>query len=135
MNSKRDVLVDTSVWVDFFRRSANPQWRAVLQDLMERDAAIIIDPVIAELLYGTRGERERTVVLDLARSIRRAEVTVDTWIASGDLGRTWRIRGRTLSLVDCILVTVAQRDGLRLWTLDRDFEPLAQESGLDLFQP
>ena len=95
-----DVLVDTSVWVSYFRRGPPPGWRPALIDLLERDAVVLVDPIVAELLYGARGERERGAVLDLGRGVRRATLDLDLWIASGDLGQAWRARGRTLSLVD-----------------------------------
>lgn len=77
-------------------------------DLLERDAASIIDPVVAELLYGARSERERSVILDLARGLRRPALQLETWVACGTLGRTWRQRGRTLSVIDGLLAAVAQ---------------------------
>lgn len=128
-----EVLVDTSVWVAFFRRDAAPPWRPALLDLLERDAVVLVDPIVAELLYGTRGERERAVVLDLARGVRQASIDLDLWVATGDLGRTWRARGRTLSIVDCLIAAAALRDGLALWTLDEDFAPLFNDGALRRF--
>ena len=130
-----DILVDTSVWIDFFRRSARPAWRPLLSGLIERDTVVLIDPIIAELLYGVRGDRERAVILDLARGVRRATLDLDTWIACGDLGQAWRAKGRTLSIVDCLIAVVAIREGLLLWTLDEDFEPLVREGSLRRFSP
>lgn len=130
-----DVLVDTTVWIEFFRRTSTAPWRAVLVDLLERDAVVLVDPIVAELLYGVRTEPERAVVLDLAAGTRSLPVDLQTWIASGDLGRSWRSRGRTLSLVDCLLATVAMREGCPLWTLDEDFAPLVAVGELIRFQP
>ena len=130
-----DVLVDTTVWIDFFRKAAAPAWRSTLVDLLERDAVLLIDPIIAELLYGVRTDRERTVVLDLAGGTRTALVDRDTWIASGDLGRLWRGRGRSLSAVDCLIATVAMRERCALWTFDEDFGPLAFDGSLLRFVP
>jgi predicted nucleic acid-binding protein len=130
-----EVLVDTTVWIDFFRRTAAPAWRPTLVDLLERDAVVLIDPIIAELLYGVRTDQERAVVLDLAGGTRAARVDRDTWIASGDLGRLWRSRGRTLSLVDCVIATVAMRERCALWTLEEDFAPLVSDGSLLRFVP
>lgn len=130
-----DVLVDTSVWISFFRRASVPAWRPILVDLLDRDSVVLIDPIIAELLYGVRTEQERAVVLDLAMGTRTARVDRDTWTASGDLGRLWRSRGRTLSLIDCVIAAVAMRERCALWTLDEDFEPLASDGSLLRFAP
>lgn len=130
-----DVLVDTTIWIQFFRRRSSPPWRAALIDLLERDRVVLVDPIVAELLYGVRTEAERQVILDLATGTRAAPVDQETWIASGDLGRAWRSRGRTLPLVDCVIATVAARDGLALWTEDDDFGPLVDDGGLVRFSP
>lgn len=130
-----DVLVDTTIWVPFFRRGPPPRWRPALVDLLERDQVVIVDPIIAELLYGTRTAAERGVIVDLAQGTRSAHVDHGTWVATGDLGRAWRARGRTLSLVDCLLATVAARDGLKLWTEDRDFDPMFESGDLVRFTP
>lgn len=131
----REVLVDTSVWVDFFRRTSNSPWRARLIDLLEREAVVVVDPVFAELLYGARSERERTVIRQLSESVRRPALDLDIWRAAGALGSHYRGQGVTLALVDCLLAAVAQRDALDLWTLDEDFAPLVTAGVLTRFTP
>lgn len=128
-----DVLVDTSVWIEYLRRSSRPSWRHVLEDLIEEDSAVLIGPTIAEILVGARGERELRVIDDLARSVRRAETDIQTWIEAGQIGRQWREKGKTLSITDCVLAAVARRDALPLWTLDDDFEPLVAQGFLRRF--
>lgn len=73
-----DVLVDTTVWVGFFRRGPVPPWRAALVDLLERDAVVLIDAIVAELLHGFRAEQERAAVLDLGGGTRSARVDHET---------------------------------------------------------
>lgn len=101
--------------------------------LLEQERVVLVDPVIAELLTGTRGENDRRRILTLAQGARRAELTLDSWIASGDLRRTLSQQGRTLSLADCLLAAIAQRDGLLLWTLDKDLDPLLQTGKIQAF--
>lgn len=130
-----DVLVDTSVWVDFFRRSAQSPWRPRLVDLLERGAVAIVDPVVAELLYGARSEREQTVIRQLGESVRRPPLGLEVWLAAGKLGHQWRARGVTLALVDCVLAAVAHRESLALWTLDEEFAPLFAAGTIARFDP
>lgn len=128
------VLVDTSVWVAFLRRGPVPPWRPVLATLLERDLAVIVDPVVAELHYGARGETELAVLRDLGASVRRAEIGFDDWVAAGALGREWRAMGRTLSLVDCLLGAICARDDLPLWTLDDEFDVMVEAGTLERFK-
>lgn len=131
----REVLVDTSVWIDFFRRSANSPWRTRLVELLERSAVVVVDPIFAELLYGARSERERIVIRQLSESVRRPNLDLDIWRAAGALGNQYRAQGVTLALVDCLIAAVAQRDSLELWTLDEDFAPLVNAGVLTRFTP
>ena len=96
---------------------------------------MVVDPVISELLVGARGARERSVILGIAEGAQRAPIDLATWVAAGDLGRVWRERGRTLGVVDCLLATVAVREGVALWSLDRDFAPLFETGEVPAFQP
>ena len=125
------VLVDTSVWIDFLCVGPSPHRQEVARLLRQGEAAYV-DPIVAELVYGARGERERSVILDLAVTARRFPLGSAAWLAAGDLGRRWRARGRTLSLVDRLLVAVCREHNVPLWTLDADFQPLATAGELTL---
>ncbi len=102
---------------------------------MEGDRAVVVDPVIAELHYGAKGEAEFAVLQDLGASLRRAEIGFDDWVAAGHLGQGCRAKGRTLSLVDCLLAALCERDGLLLWSLDADFDALVEAGQLTRFSP
>ena len=128
------VLVDTSVWIDFLRNSRS-KTRKTMNDLLASDRVATIEPIIAELLYGVRGEKKRKVVLDIAAGTRRLKLVTDTWIAAGDLGRAWRKKGRTLSVIDCVLAAASRMHSVPLWTLDRDFRPLKKAGEVRLFDP
>jgi len=127
------VLVDTSVWIAFWRRGSDPGWRAVLEELIEGERVAIVPPIVAELLYGARGERERLVIRDLARGAEVLDCTLDAWLSAGEVGRRWRERGRILSPVDCLLAAVCEQHALALWTLDADFEPLFERGEIRRF--
>lgn len=107
----------------------------MLAGLLTEGRACLAEPILAELLVGARGERERGVLLDLGASAPVLALDRPTWVAAGDLGHAWRTRGRTLSLVDCLIAALARREGLPVWTLDADFEPLAEGGELRLYAP
>ena len=51
------VLVDTSAWIDFFRRTEGEVGDTVA-NLVEEDQAVMTGPVLAELLRGVRSAKE-----------------------------------------------------------------------------
>ena len=103
--------------------------------LLDLDQAVVVEPVIAELLVGARGAHERDTIMALAGGAQIAPMDFKTWVAAGDFGRKWQARGRTLALVDCLLAAVAGRDGLKLWSLDKDFEPVFAAKEAEAFAP
>jgi len=117
------VLIDTSAWVQFFRHGEGPVSDEVAR-LIEADQAWTTGPVIAELLHGTRSDRERRELSTLLTTLPYAEVLRDDWETTGDLLRRLREKGRTLPLSDALMATVAKRLDLAVLTLDAHFDEL-----------
>lgn len=116
------VLVDTSVWVDHFRRS-NP----ALVDLLLQDAVLSHPWVLGELACGSPPSRAQTLA-DLA-ALRAARVaTVDEVML---LVERERLYGQGCGLVDLgLLASVRLTEGARLWTLDRRLATMAGSLGV-----
>ncbi len=117
----RTVLVDTSVWVDHFRRP-----NQALVDLLLQDAVLIHPWVLGELACGSPPSRAQTLA-DLA-ALRPARVaTVDEVMA---LVERERLYGQGCGLVDLgLLASTLLTEGARLWTLDRRLATMAGRLG------
>jgi predicted nucleic acid-binding protein len=115
------VLVDTSVWVDHFRRP-----NQALVDLLLQDAVLIHPWVLGELACGSPPSRAQTLA-DLA-ALRPARVaTVDEVMA---LVERERLYGQGCGLVDLgLLASALLTEGARLWTLDRRLATMAGRLG------
>jgi predicted nucleic acid-binding protein len=116
--------VDTSAWIDFFRRRDGNLGDTVA-DLIERDQAILAGPVMAELLRGVRGSKEAGQLKMLLEALPYVEVQRTDWETAGNSLRELRLRGLTLALTDAVIAAVALRHGLPVLTLDKDFEHLS----------
>ncbi len=53
----KNVLIDTSAWIDYFRNGSGFIGDMVT-DLIQDDKTFMTGPVIAELLHGVRGKKE-----------------------------------------------------------------------------
>jgi predicted nucleic acid-binding protein len=115
------VLVDTSVWVDHFRRP-----NQALVDLLLQDAVFIHPWVLGELACGSPPSRAQTLA-DLA-ALRPARVaTVDEAMV---LVERERLYGQGCGLVDLgLLASTLLTEGARLWTLDRRLATMAGRLG------
>lgn len=119
MTRSTDVLVDTSVWVDHFRRG-----NAALAQLLVQDAVLMHPYVLPELACGTPpAPRTRTLEdlgrLRMARSASTAELL--------DLIERERLYDQGCGMVDlALLASSLLTPGARLWTLDRSLMRLAR---------
>jgi predicted nucleic acid-binding protein len=123
------ILVDTSIWVEVFKRPAGIDLEAHL-DLDEIATCL---PVVQEVLQGFREEsafrkaREAMLSFPVVESPLREGVFID---AVG-LYRSARRSGLTVrSSVDCLIASCALRNDLAVLHRDRDFIALAKVSGL-----
>ena len=123
------VLVDTSVWVEVFRKST----RLHLDSIVDFDEVVTCLPVVQEVLQGFRAEpaftRARQAMLALP--IVEAPLGGDVFLHAVDLYRAARRTGLTVrTSADCVIAACAIRNHLEVLHVDRDFDVLAQVSPL-----
>lgn len=123
------VLVDTSAWIEVFRKPR----RLVLTDVVEFDEIVTCLPVVQEVLQGFtddiafRKAREAMLALPIVESPLGQHV----WMDAIDLYRRARRAGLTIrSGVDCVIAACAIRHGLTVLHHDRDYPALARVSDL-----
>ena len=123
------VLVDTSVWIEVFRKPA----RLKLESAVDFDDVVTCPPVIQEVLQGFDDER----AFVLAREAMHALPVVESPLArpvfdhAADMYRAARRAGLTVrSGVDCLIAACALRHGLEVLHCDRDYDTLARISAL-----
>ncbi|MGH8999919.1 MAG: type II toxin-antitoxin system VapC family toxin [Acidimicrobiia bacterium] len=127
-------MVDTTVWVDFFRGS--PTWQVDhLVRLIEDDNAVYLtDVVLTEILggVGTDNEARRVERRLSAFDVLRLE-DLDDFRRAASLYRQARAGGYTIRrTLDCLIASVCVRDEVRLLHADADFDHLAACTDLDV---
>lgn len=123
------VLIDTSVWIEFFRKRDPLSLKAIA----ELDEIATCLPVIQEVLQGFGDEaafriaRDAMLSFPIVESPLRQEVYED----AVRLYRSARRNGLTIrSSTDCLIASCALRNDLTVVHKDRDFPALAQVSVL-----
>lgn len=126
------IVVDTSVWVDYFNGAATPK-TDLLDDLLGRERIITGDLILAELLQGFRLERDfRAARALLSRLEYRDMVGRDVAVDAARHYRALRARGITpRKTIDVLIGTFCLRNKLPLLHDDRDFEPMERWLGLN----
>jgi hypothetical protein len=123
------VLVDTSVWIEFFRRPS----RIDLPAVVDLDEVVTCLPVVQEVLQGFREEAAFALARDamLALPLVEAPLRQELFEEAVSLYRRARATGLTVrSSVDCLIAACALRHGLTVLHRDRDFDFLARVSPL-----
>jgi len=123
------VLVDTSVWIEVFRRPS----RLTLTTITELDEIVTCLPVIQEVLQGFRDERAFRLAREalFAFPIVESPVRSEVFEEAIHLYRAARRAGLTIrSGVDCLIAACALRHDLTVVHQDRDFGAIAEVSSL-----
>lgn len=123
------VLVDTSAWIEVFRRPS----RLAIESVVDFDEIVTCLPVVQEVLQGFTAEdtfrvgRDAMLALPIVESPLRAELFGE----AVDLYRRARRTGVTIrSGVDCLIAACAIRHDLVVLHNDRDYPALAAVSAL-----
>jgi predicted nucleic acid-binding protein len=121
------VLVDTSVWVDHFRRR-----NSALVELIEWDRAMTHPLVIGELACGTPPAPRSRTLNDIGLLLAVRQISVEEVMMFIEREKLF---GMGCGLVDIMLLgSVMITSGAQLWTLDRRLTELAVRFGVS-FQP
>ena len=125
------ILVDSSVWIDYFKAADTPE-TALLDSMLGRTPLAVGDLIAAEVLQGVRDEREFRWVKKVFDSFAHVDLCgYDLAIKASENYRLLRSKGVTIrKTVDTLIATRCIEDGLTLLHADRDFLPFAEHLGL-----
>jgi predicted nucleic acid-binding protein len=126
------ILVDTSAWVEYDRATGSPVDQRLTELITDERQIAVTEPVIMEVVAGARSDgREADLRRLLQRfSLLRFDAAVD-FDAAARIYRTCRRRGVTpRGMVDCMIASVAHRNGATLLALDADLQRVADVVGI-----
>lgn len=125
-----NVLVDTSVWIDFLNGHPSPE-AAVLDRLLVDENVVTCGLVVAEIFQGLRRDGSLAPLEEKLRLLNLLEpIGLDTYLLAAALYRALRARGITIrSTIDCLIATIAAQHGCWILARDRDMKAIL-DSGL-----
>lgn len=125
------ILVDSSVWIDYFRGAITPQTER-LDALLGVEPLATGDLVLAEVLQGFRRDREFELALELLSSLDIVAIGgTAVAIRAARNFRALRERGvTTRKTIDTLIATRCIVDSYALLYSDRDFDPFVEHLGL-----
>ncbi len=125
------ILVDSSVWIDYFRGVATPQSDR-LDALLGAEPLATGDIILAEVLRGFDLERDFNNALRLLTSLSVIEIVGrDVAVQAARNFRALRSQGVTVrKTIDTLIATRCIMSGHVLLYSDRDFDPFVAHLGL-----
>jgi predicted nucleic acid-binding protein len=121
------VIVDTTIWIDFFKGRETPGVVRLEQLLAAEVDVFTTGIIVQEVLSGIRDEKDREEVKeDLDRFIL-VMPSLTSHVQAAGIFDGCRKKGITIrSLVDCLIAALAIEYDLKILENDRDYSFIAQ---------
>jgi len=127
------ILVDSSVWIDFFSSSPGRAGRELRRMIEESEPIALTGVVVAEVLQGLT--RDAGAIEQFLRQFDMLEPRgFATYRTAAAIYRTARGKGVSLTTIDTLIAAIALEHHAGLFTLDRDFARIALIAGLTLYR-
>ena len=125
------IVVDSSVWVDYFNGTSTPASDR-LDQLLDLEPLAVGDLILTEVLQGFRRDRDYRTAKELLTSLTVIDMLGrEIAIKAAENFRSLRKRGITVrKTADMIIATSCIEKRLSLLYSDRDFEPCRKHLGL-----
>jgi predicted nucleic acid-binding protein len=125
------TIIDTSVWVDYFRTGTPDAIRlSACAAILHPDAALC-EPVWFELLRCVPA-RQRAPILAHLDTLPRLETPASLWQDALHLGQACHAAGWVTGSMDLLIASLCLHHHATLVTFDRDFEGIAKVTALKL---
>jgi len=127
------ILVDSSVWIDFFNGRQSRE-TDLLNELLGTEPLLMGDLILTEVLQGFRHDKDyRKVKAELEKLAFASMVGQDISIKSAENYRRLRKQGITVrKTIDVLIATFCIENNHRLLHSDRDFDVMIDVLGLQI---
>ena len=110
------VIIDTSVWIEFFK--ANQPYFDTCVELIDHSEIYSIELIFAELQQGAKGKREVDLITDFFKQMRILDQPGLIY-QTGIFSRDQKLLERGIGLIDAVIISAAIRYDLQVWTMDK----------------
>ena len=126
------ILIDTSVWIDYFK-GRDDQFAEKVSEVLTSSDVYVPRVVIAELIQGAKSEKEISVIEEFIGAFGIIDQTENTWLKAGKLSFSMKRKGATINIVDCYIAVIASENNCKIFSLDEHFKSIKRFLKLELF--
>jgi predicted nucleic acid-binding protein len=125
------ILVDTSVWIDYFRGS-DRRLTSQLHELLEDDQVALAAPVKIEILSGSSA-KDLTALRRVLQALPLLIPTQSTWERMEGWTEKAVIKGERFGVADLLIAGLAADSDIPLWSKDEDFKRMQKLGFIRLY--
>lgn len=122
------VVVDTSVWVDYFKNKENSKSK-LLEKILSSNKQIVLPGVIyVEILQGIKADKKLNEVKEILDDFIFFPMdNKKTYLKSIEIYRTCRKNGITIrKTIDCLISSVVLENNFEFLHNDKDFDSISK---------
>lgn len=125
------ILVDTTVWVDFFRDHKTPQVQHLTKILKEEGDVCLCGFILTEVLQGIRNDNQFAKTKKYFTALINLPISDDVFLLAAEMYRKSQSYGLTIrKTIDCLIAACAILHDVALLHNDQDYENLAKYTKL-----
>ena len=124
------VLIDTSVWVLFLRKSPPEVIKEEVAKLLAEDSVVISPMIRLELLGGTKSFDEFNRLKSRLDALRQIPADEANWQTAAELSFKLRQRAKIIPYTDILIGSAAILSDVLLLHADRHFDLMAEDADL-----
>ena len=113
------VLIDSSVWIEYFRAGEGKIFN-IVDFLLDSGQAVLCGVVEMEIIAGIK-KSERAMIKDLFNALHYIETNREDFIAAGERLNNLRKKGITIPATDSLIATLALDRKISVLTIDKHF--------------
>jgi predicted nucleic acid-binding protein len=126
------ILIDTSVWIDFFSASPGRAGDELRRMIDEAETFALTGVIVMEILQGLKRDIHR-----IERFLSMWEMLeprgISTYREASAISRLARSKGISLATIDTLIAAIALEHDASLFSLDKDFSRIARLTPLVLY--
>jgi predicted nucleic acid-binding protein len=112
------IILDTSVWIEFFKK--HEPYFSIIVPLLERREIAAIECVFGELLQGVKNKNEQNIIVEYWTRLPKIEAN-EIIIEAGIYSSKNKLLDKGVGLIDAIILMYGIRNEIKIWTIDNKF--------------
>ena len=123
-------LIDSSVWVEYFRPKGSQKVKERVKAILQREEAVSCGIVVLEILRGARNEKDFQILRDSLVSL--PQISIDDTVIERASGWGFLLdrKGKVVSTTDLLIASAAYKKACLLHS-DSDFQMIASAADLE----